>query len=221
MLCASVPEKECQRSVHCCGHSDRSLHHRCSIHRCDEHHRGDDKEVVGTESKQHTQPKQNQMPNDQCQKQQQTDGNKDSTFTEHQQQHRHTVGNERVVGEHRTNGWTKQWYRMDGFVGENKEQIDFKMDIIKIRSNISDTALTLACVGGHTNLVSLLIKRGAHIEHRDKKGFTPLILATTGGHLDICKLLVEANAQVDAQADRTKDTALSLACSGGRKDVSL
>uniref|UniRef100_A0A914I8G2 K Homology domain-containing protein n=1 Tax=Globodera rostochiensis TaxID=31243 RepID=A0A914I8G2_GLORO len=64
----------------------------------------------------------------------------------------------------------------------------------------NDTALTLACVGGHAGLVDLLIKRGAHIEH-------------------LCKLLIDAGAQLDAQADRTKDTALSLACSGGRKNV--
>lgn len=82
-----------------------------------------------------------------------------------------------------------------------------------------DTALTLACVGGHTTLANLLIQRGADIEHRDKKGFTPLILAATGGHLEICKMLIETGCQVDAQADRTKDTALSLACSGGRKEV--
>lgn len=84
-----------------------------------------------------------------------------------------------------------------------------------------DTALTLACVGGHAALASLLIKRGADIEHRDKKGFTPLILAATGGHLETCQILINAGCQIDAQADRTKDTALSLACSGGRKDVRL
>lgn len=33
-----------------------------------------------------------------------------------------------------------------------------------------DTALTLACAGGHEELVSVLIARGANIEHRDKKG---------------------------------------------------
>ena len=33
-----------------------------------------------------------------------------------------------------------------------------------------DTALTLACAGGHTELVGLLLTHGADIEHRDKKG---------------------------------------------------
>lgn len=40
-----------------------------------------------------------------------------------------------------------------------------------------DTALTLSCAGGHEELATLLLQRGANIEHRDKKGFTPLILA--------------------------------------------
>lgn len=33
-----------------------------------------------------------------------------------------------------------------------------------------DTALTLACAGGHEELVQTLLERGASIEHRDKKG---------------------------------------------------
>ena len=33
-----------------------------------------------------------------------------------------------------------------------------------------DTALTLACAGGHAELVTLLLAKGANIEHRDKKG---------------------------------------------------
>lgn len=47
-----------------------------------------------------------------------------------------------------------------------------------------DTALTLACAGGHEELVSVLIARGANIEHRDKKGKLKqersLILTTPG-----------------------------------------
>lgn len=51
-----------------------------------------------------------------------------------------------------------------------------------------DTALTLACAGGHEELVNLLLSRGADIEHRDKKGFTPLILAATAGHDKVSSL---------------------------------
>uniref|UniRef100_A0A1I8EV11 ANK_REP_REGION domain-containing protein n=1 Tax=Wuchereria bancrofti TaxID=6293 RepID=A0A1I8EV11_WUCBA len=82
-----------------------------------------------------------------------------------------------------------------------------------------DTALTLAATGGHDSLVELLITRGANIEHKDKKGFTPIILAATGGHVNVVEILLNHGANIEAQSDRTKDTALSLACSGGRKEV--
>ena len=39
-----------------------------------------------------------------------------------------------------------------------------------------DTALTLACTGGHAELVSLLLAKGADIEHRDKKGKITFLL---------------------------------------------
>merc|ERR550519_3135601 len=82
-----------------------------------------------------------------------------------------------------------------------------------------DTALTLACAGGHEELVTLLLSRGADIEHRDKKGFTPLILAATAGHDKVCEILLDHSADIEAQSERTKDTPLSLACSGGRYEV--
>lgn len=82
-----------------------------------------------------------------------------------------------------------------------------------------DTALTVACAGGHEELVKLLLVRGANIEHRDKKGFTPLILAATGGFDKIVEILLSNVANMEAQSERTKDTPLSLACSGGRYEV--
>nr|XP_048298347.1 ankyrin repeat and KH domain-containing protein 1 isoform X9 [Myodes glareolus] len=82
-----------------------------------------------------------------------------------------------------------------------------------------DTALTLACAGGHEELVSVLIARDAKIEHRDKKGFTPLILAATAGHVGVVEILLDKGGDIEAQAERTKDTPLSLACSGGRQEV--
>lgn len=82
-----------------------------------------------------------------------------------------------------------------------------------------DTALTLACAGGHEELVQLLLNRNANIEHRDKKGFTPLILAATAGHEKVVEILLKHGAELEAQSERTKDTPLSLACSGGRYEV--
>jgi len=82
-----------------------------------------------------------------------------------------------------------------------------------------DTALTLACAGGHTELVTLLLARGAAKEHRDKKGFTPLIHASTAGHMAVVEILLDHGVDIEAQSERTKDTALSLACSGGRYEV--
>ncbi|XP_014911268.1 ankyrin repeat and KH domain-containing protein 1 isoform X9 [Poecilia latipinna] len=82
-----------------------------------------------------------------------------------------------------------------------------------------DTALTLACAGGHEELVSVLIARQANIEHRDKKGFTPLILAATAGHVGVVEVLLDKGGDIEAQSERTKDTPLSLACSGGRQEV--
>uniref|UniRef100_A0A8C5EZ62 Ankyrin repeat and KH domain containing 1 n=1 Tax=Gopherus evgoodei TaxID=1825980 RepID=A0A8C5EZ62_9SAUR len=89
---------------------------------------------------------------------------------------------------------------------------------MKTESN-HDTALTLACAGGHEELVSVLIARGANIEHRDKKGFTPLILAATAGHVGVVEILLDKGGDIEAQSERTKDTPLSLACSGGRQEV--
>lgn len=51
-------------------------------------------------------------------------------------------------------------------------------------------------------------------------GFTPLILAATAGHTDVVEILLEHGADIEAQSERTKDTPLSLACSGGRYEVS-
>uniref|UniRef100_A0A8C0D427 Ankyrin repeat domain 17 n=1 Tax=Balaenoptera musculus TaxID=9771 RepID=A0A8C0D427_BALMU len=82
-----------------------------------------------------------------------------------------------------------------------------------------DTALMLACAGGHEELVQTLLERGASIEHRDKKGFTLLILAATAGHVGVVEILLDNGADIEAQSERTKDTPLSLPCSGGRQEV--
>ncbi|BES92174.1 multiple ankyrin repeats single kh domain [Nesidiocoris tenuis] len=95
----------------------------------------------------------------------------------------------------------------------------FGIDVDSATDSNNDTALTLACAGGHEELCELLLSRGANIEHRDKKGFTPLILAATAGHDKVVEILMNHQADMEAQSERTKDTPLSLACSGGRYEV--
>lgn len=97
--------------------------------------------------------------------------------------------------------------------------LDRTIDVDSETDSNHDTALTLACAGGHEELVELLLTRGAGIEHRDKKGFTPLILAATAGHVKVVEILIREKADLEAQSERTKDTPLSLACSGGRYEV--
>ena len=41
----------------------------------------------------------------------------------------------------------------------------------------------------------------------------------TAGHANIVSRLIDHDANIEAQSERTKDTALSLACSGGRQEV--
>eukprot|EP00731_Ephydatia_muelleri_P037731 Em0548g3a len=89
------------------------------------------------------------------------------------------------------------------------------IDIDQQTESNHDTALTLAAAGGHDELVELLLAHGSNIEHRDKKGCTPLILAASAGHAVTVAILLDHNADIEAQSERTKDTALSLACSGG------
>ncbi len=46
-----------------------------------------------------------------------------------------------------------------------------------------------------------------------------MILAATAGHASTCRILLDHESDIEAQSDRTKDTALSLACSSGRQEV--
>ena len=46
-----------------------------------------------------------------------------------------------------------------------------------------------------------------------------MILAATAGHVDVVEILLDHGADMEAQSERTKDTPLSLACSGGRFEV--
>ncbi|KAF5401982.1 Ankyrin repeat domain-containing protein 17 [Paragonimus heterotremus] len=82
-----------------------------------------------------------------------------------------------------------------------------------------ETALTLACHGGYTELVRLLLERGADREHRDKKSHTPLHTAVYANQRAVVAVLLDYGAEIESQVDRTKDTALSIACCHGMLEI--
>ncbi|XP_060527199.1 ankyrin repeat domain-containing protein 17-like isoform X2 [Cylas formicarius] len=78
-----------------------------------------------------------------------------------------------------------------------------------------ETALTLACCGGFTEVADILLKGGANIE---LGASTPLMEAAQEGHLDLVRFLLEYGANVNA-VTQTNDTALTYACENGHTDV--
>lgn len=68
---------------------------------------------------------------------------------------------------------------MNGHVAAVKLLLDMGSDInAQIETN-RNTALTLACFQGRSEVVSLLVDRKANIEHRAKTGLTPLMESGT------------------------------------------
>ena len=57
-----------------------------------------------------------------------------------------------------------------------------------------DTALTIASDKGHKQFVDLVLKWGAHVDTKNKKGNTPIWLACNSGHLDVVHKLIDYEA---------------------------
>ncbi|MDQ6734492.1 MAG: ankyrin repeat domain-containing protein [Nitrospirota bacterium] len=62
---------------------------------------------------------------------------------------------------------------------------------------LGSSSLILAASKGHTEMVGLLLDRGAHINATDRTGWTPLHAAIYGGHAEVVRLLLERGAQLD------------------------
>lgn len=94
-----------------------------------------------------------------------------------------------------------------------------------ITSRYDGTALIAAAHLGHAEVVRLLIRSGAPLDHVNNLGWTALIESIVLGdggsrHRDTLKALVEAGANVNL-ADRNGQTPLSLVRSRGYKEMVL
>ncbi|GAB5356735.1 hypothetical protein AAMO2058_000314500 [Amorphochlora amoebiformis] len=68
------------------------------------------------------------------------------------------------------------------------------------------TSLFLASLGGHLDLVRLLIKHDANVNHVTKEGFTPFYAACWRNRLEVAKLLLSHGADVGHRAPDGTDS---------------
>lgn len=80
------------------------------------------------------------------------------------------------------------------------------------------TPCTLAILGGHTNLVKYLLRKGVPLHFRDSNGATLLHAAAFFGQVDIARLLVEAGAELLA-LDRSGVSPLLQGANAGHVDM--
>ena len=68
---------------------------------------------------------------------------------------------------------------------------------VNAANSAGETALMLAVINHYTDVVKVLIERGADV---NREGWTPLHYAATRGHRDMMRLLLDHDAYIDAEA---------------------
>jgi len=78
-----------------------------------------------------------------------------------------------------------------------------------------------AVSAGDIDMVRLLIKKGANINVKDRKGVTALMEATGKGYIDIARLLIEKGADVNAKSDEGLTSLMDVSFKGNVEMVKL
>jgi hypothetical protein len=102
-------------------------------------------------------------------------------------------------------------------------KIFFKPDVnVKVISSLHEgkTALHIVSDKGFKNIAELLIKKGADINTKDNKGYTPLFRAIISEKLELMELLINHGADINATNNGGK-TVLHHATMKGKKDLAM
>lgn len=89
---------------------------------------------------------------------------------------------------------------------------------VEWRTPQDESALMMASLRGHLDLVRKLIDRGADV---NKPGWAPLHYAATNGHLKVMQLLLENHAFIDAQSPNGTTPLMMAAFYGSPEAVKL
>jgi ankyrin repeat protein len=81
------------------------------------------------------------------------------------------------------------------------------------------SALDVAAMNGHVDVIELLLKRGANVNIVDKDGYTPLMTAALHFKNDAIKVLVASSADVRRADGMWGNTPLHVAAENGDLDI--
>jgi ankyrin repeat protein len=119
---------------------------------------------------------------------------------------------------------TAEWERAvhDGSLDELQRLLSSGADI-NARDRHGQTALMLAAIEGHGDVVAWLVERGAALDHTAKYGLSALMLAVIGGHVGVVRRLISAGAGVNLRGAGAPGfagkTALDLAIARDDREI--
>ena len=82
-----------------------------------------------------------------------------------------------------------------------------------------DSSVMCAIVGGHLEVIRLLLDKGASLAISNNAGLTPLCLAANHGHLEVTKFLLERGIDDAALSSEHLNKVLEYATAGGNLEV--
>src|SRR5438270_499085 len=103
-------------------------------------------------------------------------------------------------------------------LGEMNISYDQNTFIERAKAGDGIVVAQIAAAKGRSNVVKLLVEKGADLKATDREGNTSLMWAAKGGNSETIKLLVEKGANVNA-TNSAGLSALSIARTGNRADI--
>ena len=108
---------------------------------------------------------------------------------------------------------------IDASLAGNFNEVKRLLEVSERIQEVKDRAFLLATKNGNTNIVAILLEKGADVNTvHNYTGLTALMLATTYGYAKIVRMLLDKGADVNMK-DNRDNTALDIAKSMKRSEI--